>query len=77
MKIEIYEAADPVEEEPLRLRLKKHGEVAVLVAVNAQGLKMSEGNLLEISSEGFRCCANVNTRIRLPRDAQGKIKLVS
>ena len=79
MRIEIYEEEVLEKEVVLRLRLMPiiAGTPGVrLVAVDANGEKLPQGNLLFIQENGFSRPASVNKNIPLPMD-RTRVRIVT
>jgi hypothetical protein len=74
MKIEIFDSPVAKEPQPLRLKLRQRNERVELIAVDAQGEKLSSGGiLLEINKNGIEVWPYVSDDVQLPRDDDDRI----
>lgn len=62
-----------VPEKILRLNLEEYNGKVVLLAVDANGNRLQQGNLLVISSQGVERCGAVDRDFGFPVDSEGRV----
>ena len=63
-------------EEVVRLKLVKTGNSVKLIAVNIEGVEVTNGSILSICDKGIHLHSSISDKIGIKTDAEGFVKVM-